>query len=91
MGFATFSVRMDEDVKEQFEDFCTKVGMNTTTAFNMFARAVIRERRLPFEVAVDPDPFYSEENQAYLKQAFADLEAGRNWHYHDLIEVSDSE
>ena len=68
MAQTTFSVRMDADVKKQLDDFCNQMGMNTTTAFNMFARAVLRERRLPFDVAIDPDPFYSETNLAHLRR-----------------------
>lgn len=50
MAQATFSVRMDEDLKRQFDALCEEFGMNTTTAFNIFARAVVRERRIPFEI-----------------------------------------
>ncbi len=50
MAQATFSVRMDEDLKRQFDVLCEEFGMNTTTAFNIFARAVVRERRIPFEI-----------------------------------------
>ena len=50
MAQATFSVRMDEDLKRQFDELCEEFGMNTTTAFNIFARAVVRERRIPFEI-----------------------------------------
>ena len=52
MEYITFSIRMDRDVKEQFDYFCDAVGMNAATAFNMLARAVLRERRLPFDVAL---------------------------------------
>jgi len=62
MAQTTFSVRMDSDIKKQLDDFCTQVGINTTTAFNMFARAVLREKRLPFDVTTESDPFYSESN-----------------------------
>jgi DNA-damage-inducible protein J len=41
---------VDEDVKKQFDTFCENVGMNLTTAMNMFMRAVIRTRQLPFTV-----------------------------------------
>ena len=51
MGQATFSVRMDEGLKTQFDALCADFGMNATTAFNIFARAVVRERRIPFEIA----------------------------------------
>ena len=41
---------MDSEVKRQLDEFCAMVGMNTTTAFNLFARAVLREGRLPFDI-----------------------------------------
>lgn len=50
MAQATFSVRMDESLKRQFDMLCADFGMNATTAFNVFARAVVRERKIPFEI-----------------------------------------
>ena len=41
---------MDSDLKMQFEAFCADMGMTMTTAFNIFARAVVRERKIPFEI-----------------------------------------
>ena len=43
MSQATFSIRMDEKLKRQFDKLCENFGMNATTAFNVFARAVVRE------------------------------------------------
>ena len=88
MPQTTFSVRMDSEVKKQFDDFCKDVGMNTTTAFNMFARVVLREKRLPFDITTETDPFYSQSNQAFLKEAVDALNAGKGV-VHDLIEVDD--
>lgn len=51
MAQATFSVRMDEKLKKQFDTLCAEFGMNATTAFNIFARAVVRERKIPFEIS----------------------------------------
>ena len=51
MAQATFSVRMDEALKRQFDSLCQEFGMNTSTAINVFARAVVRQRRIPFEIA----------------------------------------
>ena len=87
MEYTTFSVRMETEVKKQFDDFCNTVGMNATTAFNMFARAVLREHRLPFEIT--SDPFYSESNMEHLRRVIADAKAGVNMHEHELIEVTD--
>lgn len=51
MAQSTFSVRMDEALKEEFDCLCRDFGMNASTAINIFARAVVRERRIPFEIA----------------------------------------
>jgi len=87
MAQTTFSVRMDSEVKKQLDDFCAQVGMNSTVAFNMFARAVLRERRLPFEVTTVSDPFFSEENLAHLRRGVAALNSGKGVE-HDIIEPS---
>ena len=50
MAQSTFSVRMEENLKTQFEGLCDSFGINMNTAFNVFARAVVRERRSPFEI-----------------------------------------
>lgn len=44
-------------------------------AFTVFAKKVAREKRIPFEVSVDP--FYSESNVRYLEQKMADYKAGK--------------
>ena len=51
MAQATFSVRMDEVLKKKFDGLCHEFGMNASTAINVFARAVVRQRRIPFEIS----------------------------------------
>lgn len=51
MAQATFSVRMDDQLKNQFETLCGDFGMNMSTAINVFAKVVVRERRIPFEIS----------------------------------------
>ena len=51
MAQATFSVRMDEVLKKQFYALCQEFGMNASTAINVFARAVVRQRKIPFEIS----------------------------------------
>lgn len=48
-----FSVRMDSDVKKQCEALYSELGMNLTTAINVFLRQSIRAGGFPFEVRVD--------------------------------------
>ena len=71
MAQATFSVRMDEVLKKQFDGLCQEFGMNASTAINIFARAVVRQRRIPFEIA-SPE---SEITREGAMQAFAALRA----------------
>ena len=71
MAQSTFSVRMDERLKEQFDTLCQDFGMNMTTAINVFARAVVRERRIPFDI-VSPEPQVTRNG---AKQAFRTLRA----------------
>ena len=54
MAQSTFSVRMDENLKKQFDELCNDFGMTASTAFNIFAWAVVRERKIPF-VIVSPE------------------------------------
>lgn len=50
MESLTLNVRVDVNDKKCFEQFCNSVGMNVSTAVNMFIKAVLREQKLPFEV-----------------------------------------
>ena len=89
MAMTTLSVRMDEDDKKGLEMFCSDVGMNTSTAINLFAKAVLREHRLPFEiVSYNMDPFYSNANQERLLKAKERMEKGHG-KVHELMESDD--
>jgi DNA-damage-inducible protein J len=50
MGAVNVTVRVDEETKRDFDSFCDNVGINITTAFNMFIKATLRTRQLPFIV-----------------------------------------
>jgi addiction module RelB/DinJ family antitoxin len=51
MGAVNVTVRIDEEVKRDFDVFCRNVGLNTTTAIHLFMRAVLRTRKLPFSIS----------------------------------------
>lgn len=88
MAQTTLNVRIDEKLKSELEEFCNNVGMNISVAVNMFAKAVVREQRLPFEVAVDP--FYSKANQERLRRSIAQMEATGGT-VHELPEVDNDD
>lgn len=62
-------------IKKQFEAFCSDVGMTMTTAVCVFAKTAVRERRIPFEISAESDPFYSPANIARLRKSIAEMEA----------------
>ena len=75
MAQTLVNVRMDEDVKKEMEETCKELGITMSTAFNIFARKMSREKRIPFEVSVDP--FYSESNIKSLKDSIKQLKDGK--------------
>lgn len=77
--------RMDADLKKSMEQACSELGMSMTTAFTIFAKKVSREKRIPFDVSVDP--FYSESNMRHLEQIARDVARGQaHFEEHDLLE-----
>lgn len=78
--------KLDPDVKRSMEQVCDELGLSMTAAFTIFARKVSREKRIPFDVSIDP--FYSESNINYLKGIVQDIKDGKaQFAEHDLIEV----
>ena len=53
MSTTAISIRLDSDVKKQFDDLCKEFGISTNAAFNLFARAVVRERAIPFTISLN--------------------------------------
>ena len=85
MAQTNINIRMDEDLKKQFEAFCSDIGMTMTTAFCVFAKTAVRKQKIPFEIAVDP--FYSASNTRYLEKKMADYKAGKlQFTEHELVE-----
>ncbi len=85
MAQVLVNFRMDEEDKKGMEEVCRELGMNMSTAFNIFAKKMRREKRIPFDVSVDP--FYSEKNMSYLKRVISEIDSGKAVLVeHDLIE-----
>ena len=55
MADSTMTIRVNEQVKKNFEDFCEDVGINMSAAVNMFIHAVIREQKIPFSIYSDKE------------------------------------
>ncbi|MDE5887561.1 MAG: type II toxin-antitoxin system RelB/DinJ family antitoxin [Muribaculaceae bacterium] len=50
MSQTTISIRVDQSLKRNFDALCEAFGITTSAAFNIFMKAVVRERRIPFEI-----------------------------------------
>ena len=86
MAQTNINIRMDEDLKKKFDEICNELGLNMTTAINVFARAVVRKHGIPFDLNLNDDPFYSEQNVARLRKSIYSINEG-NGKVHELIEV----
>ena len=78
MAQSILSVRVDEETKRYFENFCDSAGLNPSVAINMFIKATLRERKIPFEISGGYDPFHSKTNRARLLKAVKDAKQGEN-------------
>lgn len=88
MAQTTFTIRMDEDVKREFNALCENIGLTMTTAFCVFAKKAVSEQRIPFDLTANVDPFYSDTNMKHLTAVIDGIEDGsRPLAEHGLIEV----
>ena len=76
MARTVLTIDLDDDLRRSAEPVLKDMGLNMNTAFTMFLETVIKNGNVSFEVY--DDPFYSETNQKRLKEAVADLKAGRD-------------
>ena len=53
MATTNLNIRTDKDIKDQAEAIFNELGLNMTTAINMFLRTAIREHGIPFELKLD--------------------------------------
>ena len=75
MAQTLVNIRIEEDVKKGMEEVCKELGITISAAFNIFARKMTREKRIPFDVSIDP--FYSESNIRALNESIKQLNEGK--------------
>ncbi len=86
MNKLTYSFQMDEDIKIKFDDLCENFGMDAATAFNIFANAVVREQRIPFEIGMrQKEPTLEDGRKAFYELRRQAKENGlKNWTLDDI-------
>ena len=85
MESLTLNVRVDAKDKKYFAQFCNSVGMNVSTAVNMFIKAVLREQKLPFEVKSN-----ILEETIYNKLKEAEIEMNNTDKRYTIDDITDS-
>lgn len=53
MAQTNINIRMDENLKKDFDSLCNDLGLTMTTAFNVFAKTMVRQQKIPFEVSMN--------------------------------------
>lgn len=53
MAQTSVNIRMDEATKREFDSICRKIGISVSAAFNIYAKKVVREQRIPFELTAE--------------------------------------
>jgi DNA-damage-inducible protein J len=72
------STRVDEKTKEEFDYVCQRIGLSASVAMNVFIKAVINERRIPFELKYETElDEYVRENRKWLDEGIAQLKEGK--------------
>ena len=54
MGQTATTIRIDAELKAEFDKLCDEFGMSANTAFNIYVKTVVRQRRIPFQIEADP-------------------------------------
>ena len=79
MASTNINIRMDSDLKKQFEAFCSDMGMTMSTAFNIFAKKAVREYRIPFEIGAEIPNVETKEAIREVQQMKANPALGKTY------------
>lgn len=84
------NIKMDEDVRNQAKELFNKMGLDMTTAVNIFLIQSIREQKIPFQISTVKNEITEEEIEKLiakkLQEAVADIDNGRVIEYSYLQE-----
>ena len=78
------TARMDPELKNEAEELLAGMGLNFSVWINIATKALVNERKIPFEVKASP--FYSNENMNVLKTRYEEYKKGTSISHHKLLE-----
>lgn len=79
MIMVNINIRMEDSLKQQFESCCNELGLNMTAAFNVFARAVVREQGIPFDLKLDTPNKETLDAMEEVRQMKQDTSIGKTY------------
>ena len=88
MGQTNVNIRMDSEIKKEAEQLFESLGMNMSTAFNIFVRQSLRTGGIPFQIIAQEDGFNNRYNQMKLRAAAKRITEGKG-SAHEIVEDSD--
>ena len=86
MSTTAISIRLDSDIKEQFDALCKEFGISTNAAFNLFARTVVREKAIPFSISLTPKVNEVEKRSIAAQKALARIQKLSSQETHEWTE-----
>ena len=85
MAQTNVNIRMDEETKREFDRFCEEIGLSVSASFNIFAKTVIREQRIPFELTTETPNAITRAAMREAEDFRAHPEKYRRYHSFDEI------
>lgn len=73
MATTNLNVRVDENLKKTVDTLLNELGLNMSTAINIYLKQIVRENGIPFEIKLDKP-------NAETLQAMQDVRDGKNLH-----------
>lgn len=85
MAQTNINIRMDENLKKEFDSFCADIGMSMTTAFTIFVKKTLRENKIPFELSIEQPNNETIEAIREVQRMKADPTLGKTYGDIDLM------
>ena len=86
MGNVSTNIKIDSELKKQAQELFNEMGLTLTSAVNLFLSQAVREKAIPFKIAMVDENGSTATEVAELKRRINDLEQN-NGTVHDIIEV----
>ncbi len=86
MSQTAVTIRIDSDIKNKFDELCNEFGMSVNTAFNIYARSVVRNKMIPFTIEALDDETMEKGRQAFYRMRQAAIDSGMTMSLEEINE-----